>query len=72
MLKMVILASFSNRIKKDQNDETKYIHRKKKICQFKSNCVDRHFYTSSKFSKYNLTVAFGSFLKEEKNQFKKC
>lgn len=31
MLKMVILASFSNRIKKDQNDETKYIHRKKKF-----------------------------------------
>lgn len=28
---MLILASFSNRIKKDQNDETKYIHRKK-IC----------------------------------------
>lgn len=26
---MLILASFSNRIKKDQNDETKYIHRKK-------------------------------------------
>lgn len=31
MQKMLILASFSNRIKKDQNDETKYIHRKK-IC----------------------------------------
>lgn len=31
MWKLLILASFSNRIKKDQNDETKYIHRKKKF-----------------------------------------
>lgn len=31
MWKILILASFSNRIKKYQNDETKYIHRKKKF-----------------------------------------
>lgn len=37
---MLILASFSNRIKKDQNDETKYIHRKKIFVNFNQTVLN--------------------------------
>lgn len=52
---MLILASFSNKIKKDQNDETKYIHRKKIFVNFNQtvlNIADISIPAPSSFFKF--------------------